>query len=714
MRKIHMLFDAQRHGAASGKEIAALIEAADFPVKDQHARWIIDRAYQHNPDDITSALLHRLEAGRELPFRVESLLQAAGIAIDHGPVVDLVMEPGTRERAAVTAVCIVGPQTVGRLIDNVVAISAKLRAYEQRGDEATRQEYHRLLNWISNTGRASFIQAVLSRSATKEPDEIALLAELLARHGGGESDGALQLTGELHERMVAAVGRWAELLLASPTASRTQLAEVARAIGRLAAPSLVPVLKHMLAEDLARWRRTRDESMAARSRGINIQSDAHMSWALQYRRAFAAIGDGQVVQAMKAYLPDGGFGGFGVDAAIVLKEIWDREQNFPKDTQFKSWPDFSEVKTQRMEREKRGAGGETTPFADVILAVVNDLAKPEAGDDAHRHALGLANIAFSMPYGNKTELISTLLQLPLPLAAKQGLLTILVLAGEIIRADMVLDGIKALLEEATTKRWLLDENQWTLERWLELIPFSDRPGATIDALELLEPPLRVPRRLRRLLSALGQAPADEAELILEQLARTDERFFAEHDWLAALEQRGTASAGRMLLNLISEGTLGGGRGGLETWTLSKKLASGMHAHRAFRAEVYERYMGLSGGLGKAIVEGAIAEAADAEGVMILVRGYAAHGKPLDGTLYTAIRHVTVGERPSSNWAGASELFSVSAPELRKNLFGMVYGNAAEARLAAACLTSIDEIRDDYGEAESEPGTQTSRPVGLGR
>jgi hypothetical protein len=113
-------------------------------------------------------------------------------------------------------------------------------------------------------------------------------------------------------------------------------------------------------------------------------------------------------------------------------------------------------------------------------------------------------------------------------------------------------------------------------------------------------------------------------------------------------------------------------------------------------------MGLSGGLGKAIVERAIAEAADAEGVMILVRGYAAHGKPLDGTLYTAIRHVTVGERPSSNWAGASELFSVSAPELRKNLFGMVYGNAAEARLAAACLTSIDEIRDDYGEAESEP------------
>ena len=53
---------------------------------------------------------------------------------------------------------------------------------------------------------------------------------------------------------------------------------------------------------------------------------------------------------------------------------------------------------------------------------------------------------------------------------------------------MAFDGIKALLEEGKTKRWLLDENQWTLERWLELIPFSDRPGATLDALELLELP----------------------------------------------------------------------------------------------------------------------------------------------------------------------------------------------------------------------------------
>jgi hypothetical protein len=62
----------------------------------------------------------------------------------------------------------------------------------------------------------------------------------------------------------------------------------------------------------------------------------------------------------------------------------------------------------------------------------------------------------------------------------------------------------------------------------------------------------------------------------------------------------------------------------------------------------------------------------------------------------------LGERPSANWAGANEVVSVPLPELRKRLFSMVKDDAAESRLAAACLTSIDELRDDYGPADSEP------------
>ena len=453
-----------------------------------------------------------------------------------------------------------------------------------------------------------------------------------------------------------------------------------------------------------RWQRAREANTAAHVRGVRVQSDAHMSWTLQYRRAFAAIGDGWVVELMKTYLPDADVFGFGFDAACVLKAIWDREHNPPKDKRFTFWPDFSDVKARRMERQARASDGDSSPFADAIIAVVHDLVKADSGEDAHRHALQLAKSAFSMPYGNRTGVIDTLLQLPRPLAEKEDLLRVLVLAGEIVRADMVLDGIKALLEEAKTNRWRLDESRGELEGWLELLPFSDRPEATLDALELLDPNLRQPWRLRRLLSALGYAPSSAAEHVLNLLPQKDARFLSEHDWLVALDKRGTVSAARMLLELICGGAFAGAKGGLDTWMLSKGLESAIRSHANFRAEVCERYEGLPAGPGKAVLEHATAEVADAEGVLILVRGHAAQGRSFDGVLHSAIRHVAVGERPSADWAGANEVFSVPVPELRKRLFAMVINNddTAEARLAEACLTAIDELRDDYGSVESEP------------
>jgi hypothetical protein len=50
-----------------------------------------------------------------------------------------------------------------------------------------------------------------------------------------------------------------------------------------------------------------------------------------------------------------------------------------------------------MAREKAG-GGDSSPYAEVILSVVNDLIRPGADQDAHRHALALAGVAFLTPW----------------------------------------------------------------------------------------------------------------------------------------------------------------------------------------------------------------------------------------------------------------------------------------------------------------------------
>ena len=137
--------------------------------------------------------------------------------------------------------------------------------------------------------------------------------------------------------------------------------------------------------------------------------------------------------------------------------------------------------------------------------------------------------------------------------------------------------------------------------------------------------------------------------------------------------------------------------------LDSKLSTFMNSHEQFRQEVYERFPRVADSPAKSILEHAIANAADADGVLLLVRVGAAQDKRFRGTaLYTALRHVLVGQTPIES-SGMQQLYSLPAPELRKGLFDMVVtGNAAESRLATECLTAIDEIRDDYRHVDAEP------------
>jgi len=93
-------------------------------------------------------------------------------------------------------------------------------------------------------------------------------------------------------------------------------------------------------------------------------------------------------------------------------------------------------------------------------------------------------------------------------------------------------------------------------------------SATLEALELLGPNLCEPWRLRGLLLALGYSPSPDAEEVLKSLPHKDARFLDEHDWVAALEKRGTAVAARVLLDFITEGAFPNRPGGIDARTLS--------------------------------------------------------------------------------------------------------------------------------------------------
>jgi hypothetical protein len=699
--RLRELLNGAREGEAAGLEVEKAIENVDFPVKDQHSPWLVAEAYKVYAAEVVRALVHRLEAGLEIPYRCEELLQAAQVSIDEGPLVDRVVDSETPPGIAVTASYVIGYQTIGKLIDILMPLSAELQNREYRQNDATRERYSQVEDRLRHCDATRFAMAILERSSTTEPHEIGTLAHLLSRHGEQEDGRDFRIPASLHQDLVPAVNRWGETLLASPLSNRSQLAGVAQVIERLAAPELVAILSKMLAEELSRWRACREEFLAQLKRQVRINSDAQMCYRLQYRRAFVAIGNDAVAELMKSYLPDFGFYGFGVEAAVALKEIWDRRDETGPRKGAISWPGNAGVVVGKLKPRIRGDEKESSVFADAILKVVRELSR--AGEEARNHALELASVAFTMPYGEERETIEFLLASPQPLRAKQKILAALVSTGTIVSSDMVLDGLRSLLAERKKQQWFsVDSDWWEFEDWLNLLPFSDKASAVLDALELLGQSTQRPWQLRGLLSGLGFSPSQDAEEILKELPRRYPAFLTEYDWLKALEKRGPVYAARTLLEFLVKGAFPNTGRGLDSWTLARKLAAGIQADTKFRAEVYRVYEEEIAVPGREILERAISETAGKAGVLVLIRAYAKEGKSFPGSLQAAIRHVGVGERPSELWAGARVVFSVETSDLRRELFKMTDDEAVSAKLAVAALIAIDELRDEYGPAESEP------------
>ena len=272
-----------------------------------------------------------------------------------------------------------------------------------------------------------------------------------------------------------------------------------------------------------------------------------------------------------------------------------------------------------------------------------------------------------MPYIDKTDTIAKLLRLPVSPIEKQKLLTVLVLSGETIPSDLVLQGVNDLLEQAKTNPWMLqDQNGWRLNHWLRLFPFTESPRSIMQVLDRLDNCHLA--NLRGLLSALAYAPLDEAEKTLGELANRYEQVLNEYEWLAALSKRGTPSAAKILLDLVCDGSLPSKRGGIDRFHLGRELSAFMTSHKEFRREVYRRFQSLQDPAIKAVLEHAIADTADSDGVLLLTREAATTEKRFQDTaLYTALRNVLVHLTPIGS-SGVQRLHSLPAPALRKDLF----------------------------------------------
>ena len=694
--------------ALSSEYVESAISSADFPIKEDYASAAVYEAHKKYPEAVAKGLVARIEKGLPVVYRTRELL-APLQTIDEGKVCELAVEAGEGDSNADSAASIIGPNTLRGLVDEFLTLRGSWKK-ERKYDKAQSDRQSALSRRISLSRPSVFADVFLDRASSTEIEQLGDLADALTHHGRDVSGLKNFVTDE---KKISAIvdliqARAMEAIEASAV-SRSDLSSIASAIGRLGRVELVPILAKLLEEELRRKREALAEYTAAVEEGRRPdRSDISMSYNFDYMRAFVSLGGEAAIDCLKRYVVDPEF---GVEAANALRMIFESEgEQSDEDTNILPSRDYSKVQANRVTRESGPI--DTEPSAEHILAVVNTLIAGTPTEESSRRALSLATIAFQMPYGNKSDLIDRLLNLELPIAAKQPLISVLVRQGEIVKADTILEGIHAWLEEAERQKWYDRQRVWELKSWFELLPFSDRPSAMRDALAIVPDSLIPTWELRDLLSALAHAPDDEAERVLIEMADQKPTLVTDYNWRSAILQRKSESAFLAFLDLLSDPRFAPATSKLQSWSTTEGLGAFINEHPHLRSELLRRYESDDYAACRSLIEETLAKSPDVASILAMVRSYSKRGMALDYTLRSALEKIALAHRPHEGWSEAFEVYSVAAPELRKQLFDLAGSDYEEAKLANDCLVAIDTIRDEYGRVEFErrhPDIRSGRP-----
>ena len=664
--------------------ITNLVSTVEFDGKDVHFGHAIAEAFANYPGAITAGLVARIAADLPLPYAAGDYLRDAPL-LDTGPVAEVALNPSTPERRLIPVAAVIGTPTVSALFDQLIAVDGQLQALGH-SDQQLSNAHGRLMSALAATRQNVFVSALIEKARTSDPRRIGLLADALARHGDKTGGERPPIDADHRADLRIVVERWIESLLTASQPVRYDSSRVARAAERLADPDLAGPLRRLLERDLIAYAAARAARVAAPARGPHDD----VGYTLMYSRAFAAMHDAPAVEILTQGLGDLRW---GIEAAGALLDIWSAAH-----------PPIGGIFGRTNDLTRRSELAVAAPlsadFAEVIFAVVRVLGDASKSDAEQQHALSLALTGLALPHESKRREIDALLALPQPLARKQRLLSVAARTGEIIPAELLMEGLKDLLEAAKTQNWRLYESRGELMGWIDLFPFSDNPELVHDALALLPEQRRRPHFLGDLLKTIPQGPGAQALAMLERLAADDPAFLQQFEWLNALIKLDTEAGALAVLNHLCLGRLSAA----DAFRLSSALTGSARKHKTVREAIIARYRALPAGNNdiRQILERTMDDLTDEEVFWALFDNRVDEGRSLGGVVEGAIRNLAIGRKPSQEFDGAFEEIGLPLTRLRARLFAMLPMNDLRARLAEQCLIAIEEFRDEHGRVSSEP------------
>ncbi|HLF12263.1 MAG TPA: hypothetical protein VJA26_13735, partial [Gammaproteobacteria bacterium] len=557
-------------------------------------------------------------------------------------------------------------------------------------NETAAERYRELSDRVAHAPASSLVAAMRARSKAAGNEELADLADLVARHPSGDGNRGRPFDDHARAEINALAEDWGGRMLAAE-ATRQQLSSVAGMVVQAPSVRLLPLLKRLLDENLRRYRAVREEAKATGWRPGPARDEAMHPFTHEYFNAFQAINTPETAALMREYLKDEHFGEL---AAKVLATQW-IAANEPKEERgfFRSGIEFSRVAEKRATRARDAAT--TSAEADAIFGAVESLIAEGTTEEEKKVAITLAIIAAALPHGQRDEMIRRLISVA-PRRSRASLLRNLTLSGEIIDTELVKNGIAEVLEAAKKESWILWEG-YELSSWLQLLPFTSRPAETFGVVRGLPEFQSKENPLEGLITALGIAPGEEADKVLFQLADADRRLYASREWREAAFRRRSPGTARQLVDLAASGAFAD-KGG-DRRHLAGEIAGLIAANPELRVHVYRLLKDGATTAGLELLAYAVAESPDVDGLVLLIKLEIQHKRSF--LSWRTIDSLVTEHIPVEGSQGTYNVAPVPAIELRQRLLAMTTdGGPTDA--AARCLRHIDELRDEYGMPDSEP------------
>ena len=671
-----------------------LLSTMEIKPNGEDIATLVEELRAHYPVIVAEALIARVREGRSLFYRVSDIVSAAGLVLDDETLLKITQEEVDQysQRASIAA-SVLGPRSAALLLDRLFELEPR-RKVNGTWDREVCSLFHGLEQRLALAPIESVLGAVAARSADASVPQMTLMADVLVRCRGHGSTQDRPFSDSVREAVADLVENWAYRMLASGEAKRVQTASLAKLAACAPVGRLLPVLQVLLDDNLQRLRAFRALAEAERWRPSDAVDEARSPHTYDYARAFLAIREPGTRGLLYGYLDDQHF---GEEATGVLVEQW-RLANEPQPGERRTLgrPDFSEVPARRAKRAT--APDVTCEEADAIFVVIQKLLEG-ATDDQQRLAVALGSRAVRLPLGKWRDVVTQVIALA-PRHARCTLLLNLCLSGEVLPLDEVARGIADTQEAAKAQPWILTQGDgYELRQWLQLLPFTERPRDGLDLLMALPDSFKRHRMLEDVVFACGSLPGDEGALCLFKLAELFPAFYGDHGWhniIFRLAADSLAVAHR-LIDLAVQGAFD--EKGVDRWLTTRKLGALLEAHADVRAYAYELLS--NGPTTEALTRlaGAVAEAPDMPGLLLLVRAEKLTRRRYAD--YRVIEHVATKRVPSQQWSGAFEILPAPVVELRRELLAMCEDGGA-SDVAARCLRTIDAIRDTHGMPDIEP------------